>query len=39
MSAPAETTGETRSICEFCGFFIDEPEQICPARDEGVCRP
>jgi len=39
MSTPAENDIEARAVCDFCGFFIDEPEQSCPARDEGVCRP
>jgi hypothetical protein len=26
-------------ICDFCGFEIEEVDQECPARDEGVCAP
>lgn len=26
-------------VCEFCGGFIDEQGQDCPALDEGVCQP
>lgn len=26
-------------ICRFCGDTIDEHEQDCAARAEGVCRP
>ena len=24
-------------VCETCGCIIEEPDQDCPARDEGVC--
>jgi hypothetical protein len=26
-------------ICDYCGEWIDEPDQACPAREEGVCAP
>jgi len=26
-------------ICEFCGTYITEPDQSCPALDDGRCRP
>lgn len=26
-------------VCEFCGGFIDERGQDCPALDKGVCQP
>lgn len=26
-------------ICEWCGCFITERGQPCPARDEGECHP
>jgi RNA polymerase subunit RPABC4/transcription elongation factor Spt4 len=24
-------------ICEFCGEFIEDDDQQCPARDDGRC--
>jgi len=26
-------------ICDYCGCFIDELQQQCPALDDGRCRP
>jgi len=26
-------------ICEFCGCFIEDEDQQCPARDDGRCYP
>jgi rubrerythrin len=40
MSRP-DAAGEVGrpAICEFCGFEIEEPDQQCPALDDGRCRP
>ncbi|WP_256289912.1 hypothetical protein [Halobellus inordinatus] len=27
------------AVCDFCGCFIKDDEQQCPARDEGRCQP
>lgn len=26
-------------ICEYCGTYISEPDQECPALADGRCRP
>ncbi|MDG5778258.1 hypothetical protein VB773_14935 [Haloarculaceae archaeon H-GB2-1] len=26
-------------ICDFCGGYITEPDQQCPALPDGRCRP
>ncbi|WP_255195384.1 hypothetical protein [Halorarius litoreus] len=26
-------------ICDTCGCRIDQPDQDCPARSDGVCAP
>jgi len=26
-------------ICDTCGCFIEEPDQQCPALDDGRCSP
>jgi len=30
---------EHPTVCEFCGCPIDEPDERCPALDDGKCRP
>jgi hypothetical protein len=38
-SGAADLNIQQRPICDYCGGWIDEPVQRCPALDEGVCRP
>lgn len=35
----AEWVLELDDVCEYCGEFIDEPYQRCPARDLRLCTP
>lgn len=40
MAGTAESADtSSRQICDYCGDFIDDPLQPCPALDYGRCEP
>lgn len=37
LREPVDLEGLEDPVCDTCGCVIEEIEQQCPARDEGVC--
>lgn len=37
MAQSPELLDEQTYFCEFCGRYIEEPDQECPALDDGRC--
>jgi RNA polymerase subunit RPABC4/transcription elongation factor Spt4 len=35
----SQTVDTDEEICRYCGFVIDHDGKLCPALDDGRCRP